>query len=309
MTGTRTETVTDVETDVETDMADRTDRITQITRDDLTFDVFDEGPIGGDIVVLLHGFPERSTSWRLVAPQLHAAGLRTLAMDQRGYSAGARPKRRRDYRVNELTADVLALVDAASPEQSVHVVGHDWGAVVAWSLAQQHPDRVATLTAVSVPHPMAFVTAMVRSGQLLKSWYMVAFQAPRLPELLLGRLQRASDRQLASTGMTRDDLARVRTEIIDDGALPGALGWYRALLLNNPADMRRKVIVPTTFVWSDGDVAIGRWGAEHSGDWVEAPYTYVELSGVSHWIPTQAPDALAEAILEQVRPRVDEGDA
>ncbi|HEY1116650.1 MAG TPA: alpha/beta fold hydrolase [Acidimicrobiales bacterium] len=290
----------------ETDMAETTNRITQVTRDGLTFDVDDDGPIAGDLVVLLHGFPERSTSWRLVAPQLHTAGLRTLAMDQRGYSTGARPKRRRDYRVNELIADVVALIDAAAPGRRVHVVGHDWGAVVAWGIAQQHPDRVATLTAVSVPHPMAFVTAMVRSGQLLKSWYMFAFQAPRLPELLLGRLQKASDRQLAATGMTRDDLERVRTEIIDDGALPGALGWYRALLLNNPADIRRRVTVPTTFVWSDGDVAIGPWGAEHSGDWVDAPYTYVELAGVSHWIPTQAPDALAEAILEQVSGRSDE---
>ena len=113
-----------------------TDRITTITNEGLTFDVLDEGPIEGTPVVLLHGFPERSSSWSEVAPRLHAAGLRTFAMDQRGYSRGARPKWRRDYRVTELVADVVALVDAAvGPDRRVHVVGHDLGAIVSWVLA------------------------------------------------------------------------------------------------------------------------------------------------------------------------------
>lgn len=273
-------------------------RITTVDRDSLTFDVYDEGPADGEVVVLLHGFPERASSWRLVAPQLHAAGYRTVAIDQRGYSRGARPKRRRDYRVNELVADAMALVDAAvGGSGKVHVVGHDWGAIVAWGIAQQHPDRVATLTAVSVPHPMSFVTAMARSKQVLKSWYMLAFQVPKVPELVVGRLGRASDRQLAASGMTREDLERVQREIVDDGALPGALGWYRALPLNDPREMRVKVSVPTTLVWSDGDIAVSRWSAENNHRWVEGPYRFVELKGVSHWIPTQAPDDLAEAIL------------
>ena len=278
-----------------------TGRITTVRRGSLTFDVYDEGPADGEVVVLLHGFPERASSWRLVAPQLHEAGYRTLAIDQRGYSRGARPKRRRDYRVDELVADVMALVDAAvGPAGRVHVVGHDWGAVVAWGVAQQHPDRVATLTAVSVPHPMSFVTAMARSGQVLKSWYMLAFQVPKIPELVVGRLSKASDRQLAASGMTREDLDRVQREIVDDGALPGALGWYRALPLNKPRAMRVKVSVPTTLVWSDGDIAVGRWSAENNHRWVEGPYRFVELKGVSHWIPTQAPDELAEAILDRL---------
>lgn len=276
-------------------------RISTVARDGLTFDVLDEGPADGELVVLLHGFPERATSWRHVAPLLHAQGYRTLAMDQRGYARGARPRRRRDYRVRELVGDVLALVDAAAGStRSVHVVGHDWGAIVAWGLAQEHPDRVRTLTAVSVPHPMAFLKAMTRSAQALKSWYMLAFQVPRLPELVIGRIGQASDSQLEASGMTREDVERVRREIVDDGALPGALGWYRALPLNDPRDLRRTVTVPTTLVWSDGDVAVGRWSAEHSGDWVDAPYRLVVLEGVSHWIPTQAPQALAEAILDRV---------
>lgn len=276
-------------------------RITTVTRDGLVLDVLDAGPLDGEVIVLLHGFPERADSWRLVAPVLNAAGYRTLALDQRGYAPGARPRRRRDYRVQELVADVVALVDAAvGPHGKVHVVGHDWGAIVAWGIAQHHAHRVISLTAVSVPHPQSFVTAMVRSGQLLKSWYMLAFQLPWLPELVIRRLGRASDRQLEASGMTRDDVERVQRDIVESGALTGALNWYRALLLNDPRDMRVPVRVPTTFVWSDGDVAVGRWSAENSGRWVDAPYRFVELGGVSHWIPTQAPEALTEAILHRV---------
>jgi len=283
-------------------MAEPTDRITQVERDGLVFDVLDEGPLEGEAILLLHGFPERATSWRRVAPLLHEAGYRTLAMDQRGYAPGARPPRRRDYRVSLLAQDAVAVIDAvAGPGGAVHVVGHDWGAIVAWTLAQHHATRVRTLTAVSVPHPGAFLASLVRSRQLLKSWYMLAFQAPLLPEALLGRIRSASDRQLRRAGMTREDVARVRAEIVDTGALPHALGWYRALPFNDARRMRTRVSVPTTFVWSDQDVALGRWGAEHTVRWMDGPYRFVELNGVSHWIPTHAPDVLAEAILERVR--------
>ena len=161
------------------------DRITRVERAGLTFDVVDEGPLDGEPIVLLHGFPERATSWRLVVPALHEAGYRTLAPDQRGYSPGARPRRRRDYRLGELAADVVALIDRLGPDAKAHVVGHDWGAVVAWALALRHAKRVHTLTAVSVPHPAAYVDGLLR-GQLVKSWYMAAFQLPFVPERLAG---------------------------------------------------------------------------------------------------------------------------
>lgn len=273
-------------------------RITTVERAGLTFDVLDEGPLDGEPVVLLHGFPERATSWRYVAPILNAAGYRTLAMDQRGYSPGARPKRRRDYRVPELVADVKTLIDAVGG--SAHVVGHDWGAMVAWSVAADHPAAVRTLTAVSVPHPAAFLKSFVRSRQVLMSWYMAMFNLPRVPELLVRRKPEFFDLQLRKGGMTADDVERFHREIVDDGALTGGLNWYRALPLSDPRDVRRKVTVPTTLVWSDGDVALHRWGAEHTVEWVDAPYRFVELDGVSHWIPTEAPDALADAILSRV---------
>ncbi len=289
-------------------MTDTTDatrvagRLTSVKHGDLVLDVIDEGPLDGEPVLLLHGFPERTTCWRLVAPLLNDAGYRTIALDQRGYAPGARPSRRRDYRVSLLAADAVAAIDAVAGEGgSVHVVGHDWGAIVGWALAQHHADRVRTFTAVSVPHPGAFLASMVRSGQLLKSWYMLAFQLPVLPELLLGRIRSASDRQLTSFGMTPEDADRVRAEILDSGALPGALGWYRALPLNHPGRMRARVDVPTTLVWSDQDVALGRWGAEHTARWVDGPYRFVELRGVSHWIPTHAHEPLVEAILDRLR--------
>lgn len=277
-----------------------TGRITTVRRDSLTFDVYDDGPADGEVVVLLHGFPERASSWRLVAPRLHEAGYRTLAIDQRGYSRGARPKGRRAYRMSELMKDVLALAEAASPEGRVHVVGHDWGAVPAWLLAAHHPEKVATLTAVSVPHPLVFLKAMVRSSQLLHSWYMAVFQLPLLPERLLSSRMRSADRLVAAFGMTEEDVARFREGIVEDGALQGGLNWYRAMPLEDPRLLQQRVTVPTTMVWSDGDVAVGRWGPEHTGSLVDAPFRFVALDGVSHWIPTHAPDELAEAILDRV---------
>lgn len=276
------------------------DRAAQVTNDGLTFDVVDDGPPGGEPIVLLHGFPERATSWRYVAPRLNAAGFRTLALDQRGYAPGARPKRRRDYRLPLLAGDVVAAIDQTVGEgAAAHVVGHDWGAAAAWAVAMARPERVRTLTAISVPHPSAFLGAGLHSGQLFKSWYMAAFQLPYLPEQA-GR-RGMFPRLLRRFGMTADEIERFETEIVDDGALPTALNWYRALPLADPRATGRKVTVPTTFVWSDGDTAIARWGAEHCGDHVDGDYRFVELEGVTHWIPTQAAEVCADAILDRVR--------
>lgn len=273
------------------------ERITSYSHSGLAFDVRDEGPVDGTPVVLLHGFPERSTSWRHVAPLLHAQGLRTLAPDQRGYSPGARPPRRRDYRACDLVGDVAALVDTIG--QPVHLVGHDWGAAVGWSTAATRPELVRTLTAVSVPHPAAFTRSWVTSTQWLRSSYMGFFQLPVLPEALLRR-PAAVDRWLRASGMSAEEVERYHTEIVEYGALPGALAWYRALPLTPPTATGGKVGVPTTLVWSDRDVAIGRHAVQRTGEWVTAPYELVVLEGVSHWIPTQAPRQLAEAVLRRV---------
>src|ERR1700747_419052 len=155
-------------------------------RDDLIFDVRDAGPPDGPVVVLLHGLPQHNDSWNAVIDRLTAAGYRCLAPNQRGYSPGARPLRRRDYRIAELVGDVGALIDASGARR-VHLVGHDWGAAVAWAAAAAMPERLATVSPISVPHPAAFLNSFVTSRPGLASWYMYFFQLPRIPEWLLLR--------------------------------------------------------------------------------------------------------------------------
>jgi pimeloyl-ACP methyl ester carboxylesterase len=146
----------------------------------LAFDALAAGPPTGELVVLLHGFPQTSACWTLLLETLAAAGYRAVAPDQRGYSPTARPTTVSAYRLPELVADVVAIADRLDAE-TFHLVGHDWGGVVAWRLAGQQPERVATLTAVSTPHPRAFARALLASTQGLRSAYIPVFRLPRLP--------------------------------------------------------------------------------------------------------------------------------
>jgi pimeloyl-ACP methyl ester carboxylesterase len=273
-------------------------RLLRYRHDGLAFDVRDEGPLKGDPVVLLHGFPERSSTWHDVAPLLHERGLRTYAPDQHGYSPGARPPRRRDYTMDRLEADVVALIEAVG--RPVHLVGHDWGANSGWLVAMHRPDLVRTWTAVSVPHPAAFRTALLTSRQLLSSWYMLAFQPPRLPERLAATPGGRFDRSLRESGMTAEEVERFRREIVDDGALTGALNWYRAMPFSPQGSIADPVEVPTTLVWSDGDTAVKRGSVDLCARHVTGPYELVVLAGVPHWIPTHAPQALADAVLARI---------
>ncbi|CAG7581752.1 alpha/beta fold hydrolase [Rhodococcus opacus] len=270
------------------------ERIRTFTRDGLVFDVRDEGPIDGTPVVLLHGFPQDSRSWDELAPLLHRRGFRTLAPDQRGYSAGARPRARWAYRGSELVADVVALIDQAGLGPA-HVVGHDWGAVVAWGIAAERPDRVRTLTALSVPHPAAFVRAMLTSRQILKSWYMFAFQLPWIPERLITP-DGYGYRALLASGQSADRAKRDLEPMRDRTRARGALNWYRAMPFTAPRSASRKVRVPTLFVWSDGDSAIGPVGPALTSRFVDGPYTYEVFRGVSHWIPDEAAERVDELL-------------
>ena len=270
------------------------------TRDGLVFDVRDGGPADGDPVVLLHGFPQDSAAWTTVADRLHTAGLHTLAPDQRGYSPGARPSGRSAYRMRELTADVLALLDAAGLG-SAHVVGHDWGGIVGWALAARHPERVRTLTAVSVPHPAAMARALVRSDQALRISYMALFQLPVLPERLLLAGDGAALRwALRTSGLSPELSERYVRRMQEPGALATALAWYRALPLD-ARDPVGTVRVPTLHVWSTRDAALGRTATEQTPQFVDAPYRLEVLEGVPHFIPEVAPERVAELVTEHVR--------
>ncbi len=272
------------------------------TRDGLVFDVRDGGPADGDPVVLLHGFPQDAAAFTALAERLHAAGLRTLAPDQRGYSPGARPSGRAAYRLRELTADVLALLDAAGLG-SAHVVGHDWGGLVGWALASWHLDRVRTLTSLSVPHPAAMAKAFVTSDQALRSYYMALFQLPVLPERLLLAAGGELLRRILLRGDLPPDLAEhYVARMREPGALSAAIAWYRALPLDT-RDPVGRVRVPTLHVWSTGDAFLGRAATERTQAFVDAPYRLEVLQGVPHWIPELAPERTAELLTGHVRAR------
>ena len=269
-------------------------------RDGLIFDVLDAGPADGEPVVLLHGFPQDATAWDRVTPALHQHGLRTLAPHQRGYSPGARPRGRSRYTIREATSDVVALLEAAGLERA-HVVGHDWGGVVAWALGAWHPERVRTLTVLSVPHPAAMTRAMVTSDQALRSSYLGLLQLPLLPErLLLARGGAVLRRTLRSGGLPHDTVERYVARMREPGALSAALGWYRALPWSG-RDPVGRVRVPTLHVWSTGDAFLGRTATEATAQFVSAPYRLEVLDDVSHWIPELAPDRVAELVTAHVR--------
>lgn len=262
----------------------------------LEFVVHDAGPSDGDVVVLLHGYPQDSSSWDAVAPRLHTAGLRTLAPDLRGYSPGARPPGRRNYTVDLLAGDVIALLDAAGLDRA-HVVGHDWGGGVAWATAMLHPDRVTTLTALATPHPAAMGWARRHSTQALQSWYMVAFQVPWLPEHLFSR---TLARTLRGSGLDRASAERYGRRFADPASLTGPINYYRALPLTArfPAE-RLHVTVPTTYVWGTHDQFLGRAAAERTGAYVDADYRF-QVVETGHWLPEACPDIVAGAILHRV---------
>lgn len=273
-------------------------RITQFRHAGFTFDVIDTGPIDGVPVVLLHGFPQRASSWTAVSELLHSEGLRTYAMDQRGYSPGARPQSRFAYKINDLVADVKALIDEIG--RPVHLVGHDWGAAVAWGVAAKHPDDLLCLTAVSVAHPSAFMKSMISSNQIFKSYYMLLFQLPILPERMLSRAGGFGEKMFRAAGMDMKMIETFRREIVSDGALRGGLGYYRSMFAS-AGDLGGRIHVPTTYVWSDGDVALGRRGTELTPQYVSAPYELIVITGASHWLIDQNPDEVAASIIKRVR--------
>jgi len=265
------------------------------SRAGLTFPVRDVGDPSGEAMVLLHGFPQDASSFAAVVPQLVEAGYRTLVPTQRGYAPMARPDRRRDYRLTELVGDALALLDAAGL-RSAHVVGHDWGGGVAWGLASWHPERVASLTVLSTPHPAAMLAALTRSSQLVRSAYMGFFQLPGVPEAVMrGTLART----LRDSGLPDSYVARYCAAMAQPGALTGALRWYRGLPFSlRPATGR--IRVHTTYVWGQRDFALGRFAAERTGRYVTGPYAFVKLDA-GHWLPEAEPDAIARAVLERAR--------
>ena len=262
----------------------------QLTVGDLLFDAVATGPADGRLVLLLHGFPQTSHSWRGVWPALAGAGCRVVAPDQRGYSPGARPTGVDAYRGPHLVADVVGMLDALGADRA-DVVGHDWGAAVAWQLAGRHSERVRTLTAVSVPHPLAFVEALrTDDDQRRRSLYMRAFGRPGYEHELLA--DDAAGLRAVFGGVPEVDVEHVLARIGTPQVLRHCLDWYAAQSLEDATGLG-PVTAPTLHVWSDGDAALGAAGALATERYVDGPYRFARLAGVSHWVPEQAADRLA----------------
>ncbi|MFE5536257.1 alpha/beta fold hydrolase [Streptomyces sp. NPDC056519] len=245
------------------------------------------GPDRGEPVLLLHGFPQFADSWSDQLTSLGRAGYRALAVDQRGYAPDARPDAVSAYTVEHLVADALAFSrELAGEGRRFHLVGHDWGGVVAWGFATAHPELLASLTVVSTPHPRA-MRAALRSDpdQMRRSAYIQRFRLPEgtaEAELLSDGASRLRALYEGALPPERTDayVARFRAP----GVLTAALNWYRALpeALGVPAD---RIQVPTLYVWGDQDLALGRTAAEGTGEWVDAPYRFEVLPGAGHWLP------------------------
>ncbi|HWI72411.1 MAG TPA: alpha/beta fold hydrolase, partial [Baekduia sp.] len=207
----------------------------------------------GPMVVLLHGFPEFWWSWRHQIPALADAGFRVVAIDMRGYAQSDKPPRWQDYRMELLAGDVAGVIAQLSETGRAHVVGHDWGAAVAWAVATLHPDRVDRLAALNVPHPATMLRTLQRSPrQLARSWYMFFFQLPLLPERLLQRGgRRTLERVYADArpgAFTAEDLARYETALMGPGGMKGPIDYYRAALRQSPRRARslfRPIAAPT----------------------------------------------------------------
>lgn len=261
------------------------------------FDALTAGPADGRPVLLLHGFPQAAVEWSEQLAVLAGAECFAVAPDQRGYSPGARPEDVADYKMQELVGDVLAIADHFG-WQRFDLVGHDWGAAVAWSTAAAHPDRVRTLTAVSIPHVDAFGKVLREDeDQQQRSAYMQALRASTAEKTLLedgARKLRGIYRPGGVPDHHVDDYVRRLTE---PGALTAALNWYRAMKYNPEIG---PVKVPTLYVWSTEDVAVGSAAAMATEQYVTGPYTFEMLEDVTHWIPEEAPDSLAQALLRHL---------
>jgi pimeloyl-ACP methyl ester carboxylesterase len=275
----------------------------EIDANGLTFTARAAGPPGGRGVLLLHGFPQTSWCWRAQLSALSDAGYHAVAPDQRGYSTGARPLSVADYGVEHLVSDVLALADAVEMD-SFDLVGHDWGGMLGWLVAARHGDRVRSLSVVSTPHPFALRDAL-SGGDLApgaESGHTDGFRQPEVPErLLLGAdgsgsgLAALFETSGLGPGHTREYL-RVLTQ---PGALTAALNWYRAMD-GSALDELPPVKVPTLYVWSTGDAALGRSAAEASSGFVAGDFFFEVLEGVSHWIPEAAPQDLTRLLLDHL---------
>ncbi|WNM32525.1 alpha/beta hydrolase [Streptomyces sp. Li-HN-5-11] len=269
-----------------------------ISTDAGVFDAIVAGPPEGRPVMLLHGFPQTGLVWQRQIAALAAQGCRVVAPDQRGYSPGARPSRPEHYRVNHLVDDVVAFAEELG-WATFDLIGHDWGGAVAWWTAHAHPARLRTLTVVSTPHPGALATSLrTDEDQRTRSHYMIDWrETPATEEHMLAHDAREL-RSLYAGKVPQDSVEAYVRHLSRPGALTAALNWYRA---GRPDGTIGVIDVPTLYVWSTQDSAFGPTAAQETRRWVNGPFRFATLKGVSHWVPEEAPETLSRLMLEHLR--------
>lgn len=263
------------------------------------------GPAGGELVLLLHGYPQSRHAWRHQVPALGAAGYHAVAPDQRGYSPGVRPDPSRDlaaYGIDRLVQDVLDLADASgSAARSFHLVGHDWGGHVAWVTAHRHPSRLRSLTVLSRPHPAAFRRAFKENAddQQHRSRHHRIFHDPTTGPRLLEDGARRLRSRLADQGVPEASIAEYLSVLGEPAALEAALGWYRAAGSLTHVEVG-PVTVPTLYVWGDRDATVGPSAARFTADFVTGPFRFEVLPGVGHFVTDEAPGAATHLLLSHL---------
>ena len=263
------------------------------------------GPHDGPIVILLHGFPEFWYGWRQQIEPLAAAGFRVIVPDQRGYNLSSKPAGLAAYALTELVSDVIAIADQLGREK-IFLAGHDWGAAVAWSAALLHPQRVAKLAVLNVPHPSVmrkFLSTHPR--QLLRSWYMFFFQLPWLPEALFSAFNfRVGERALLRSSrpgtFSSEDLAQYRAAWSQPVALTGMINWYRALFRTRVKFPDKTVRVPTRILWGERDAFLLPEMAHESLRYCTNAELFT-FANASHWLQHEEPARVSQLLIDFFR--------
>jgi pimeloyl-ACP methyl ester carboxylesterase len=255
------------------------------------------------VCLLLHGFPEYWYSWRRQIPALAAAGFRVVAVDMRGYNESDKPPGVASYRLALLTADVAGLI-AHTGQQKAHVIGHDWGGAIAWAVAMRLPEVVDKLVVLNAPHPAVFFRELRVPRQMLRSWYVLFFQFPVLPEWFL-RFRNFSflDRTLLQEPVHRDafsaaDVRHYKQALSQPGALTAAINYYRAAIRYHHDAQRaiRRITTPTLLLWGERDRYLGLPLTQGLEPWV--PDLRIQrIADASHWVQNDAPEQINRALL------------
>jgi len=255
----------------------------------------------GQGIILLHGFPESSMMWQPVMNQFADRNFRVIAFDQRGYSPTARPPNIEDYGIDHLVQDVLAVADAVGID-TFHIVGHDWGAAVAWKTAMDFPDRIQTLTALSIPHTGVFFDAVLNNpDQRKRSSYMDKLRLPIIPELFFS-LRRESIMNSLKDTWSDKDIEACKNIHREPGATRATLNWYRAMDMSDidqAEALLQDITRPTLFIWGENDPVIAPEIIPLQKPFIKAPYTELKLTA-GHSLIQERPDSVMQAILQHV---------